>query len=188
MSIITISRGTFSGGEALAERVAERLGYQCLSREMNLEAAAKEYGGPEARLTAAMDKRPSFWQRAASQSNNSLTFVRAVLCEQAKGGRIVYHGHLGHLLLPGISHVLTERTLGGSSLGQEQGGGDRLPQDLSSLPPGASAGTLRGWWWCEDEPVCHWLQRAEARGPRAPTHDPGAAEGFLWTGARSVTG
>jgi hypothetical protein len=51
MSIIAISRGTFSGGETLAKRVAERLGYQCVSREMNLEAAAKEYGVSAEQLT-----------------------------------------------------------------------------------------------------------------------------------------
>lgn len=111
MSIITISRGTFSGGEMLADRVAERLGYQCLSREMTLEAAAKEYGVPGADLTATMDHRPSFWHRAVGQSRAYLTFVRAVLCEQAQGGKVVYHGHLGHLLLPGISHVIAVRVI-----------------------------------------------------------------------------
>jgi cytidylate kinase len=111
MSIIAISRGTFSGGEALAERVAERLGYQCLSREMNLEAAAKEYGVPGAELTAAMDKRPSFWGWVGSQSRAYLTFVRATLCEQVQGGKVVYHGHLGHLLLPGVSHVIAVRVI-----------------------------------------------------------------------------
>ncbi len=33
MSIITISRGVFSGGEALAECVAVRLGYRCIDRD-----------------------------------------------------------------------------------------------------------------------------------------------------------
>src|SRR5919197_611039 len=49
MSIITISRGSFSGGQALAERVAQRLGYSCLSREVLVEAAAT-YGVPESTL------------------------------------------------------------------------------------------------------------------------------------------
>jgi cytidylate kinase len=111
MSIIAISRGTFSGGEALAERVAAQLGYQCLSREMVLEAAAKEYGVPGADLTATMDTRPSFWHRAVGQSSAHLAFVRAALCEQAQGGKVVYHGHLGHLLLPGIAHVVAVRVI-----------------------------------------------------------------------------
>ena len=111
MSIITISRGTFSGGEALAKRVAERVGYQCLSREMNLEAAAKEYRVPAEQLTAEMEKRPSFWHRMVDERTAHLTFVRATLCEQARAGALVYHGLVGHLLLPGISHVISVRVI-----------------------------------------------------------------------------
>jgi len=33
MQIICVSRGTRSGGKALAERLAINLGYDCLSRE-----------------------------------------------------------------------------------------------------------------------------------------------------------
>jgi FixJ family two-component response regulator len=34
MPIITISRGTFSGGKELAECLARSLGYACISREV----------------------------------------------------------------------------------------------------------------------------------------------------------
>jgi cytidylate kinase len=111
MSIIAISRGTFSGGETLAKRVAERLGYQCLSREATLNLAAKAYGIPAEDLTAAMEKRPSFWHRVAGERTAHLAFVRATLCEQAREGRLVYHGHVGHLLLPGVSHVIRVRVI-----------------------------------------------------------------------------
>ncbi|HWU41664.1 MAG TPA: cytidylate kinase family protein [Candidatus Acidoferrum sp.] len=111
MSIIAISRGTFSGGETLAQRVAERLGYQCLSRETNLEAAATRYGVPAEELAAAMEKRPSFFERVLGERAAYLTFVRASLCERALVGQLVYHGYLGHLLLPGISHVISVRVI-----------------------------------------------------------------------------
>jgi len=111
MSIIAISRGTFSGGEAVAMRVAERLGYQCLSRETNLEAAAKRYRIPAEQLAAAMERRPSFLERVIGERAAYLTFVRATLCEQAQADRLVYHGYLGQLLLPGISHVVAVRVI-----------------------------------------------------------------------------
>ncbi len=111
MAIIAISRGTFSGGEALAKRVAERLGYQCLSRETNLEAAAKEYAIPAADLVSAMERRPSFLQRILGERTTHLAFVRATLCEQALGDNLVYHGLAGHLLLPGIAHVIRVRII-----------------------------------------------------------------------------
>ncbi len=111
MSIIAISRGTFSGGEALATRVAERLGYPCLSREANLEEAAKTYGVPAMGLVVSMEKRPSFWHRVVGERTTHLTFVRASLCEHAQADNLVYHGLAGHLLLPGISHVIRVRVI-----------------------------------------------------------------------------
>ena len=111
MSIVSISRGTFIGGEGLARGVAERLGYQCLSRETNLEAAAKQFGVPTEQLTETMERRPSFWDRVIGERAAYLTFVRAALCEQACGDRLIYHGYLGHLLLPGISHVIGVRVI-----------------------------------------------------------------------------
>jgi cytidylate kinase len=111
MSIIAISRGTFSGGEALAERVAERLGYHCLSRETNLEAAARRYEIPTEELTMAMERRPSFLERALGARSAYLTFVRATLSERARGDKLVYHGYLGQLLLPGISHLISVRII-----------------------------------------------------------------------------
>ncbi len=111
MSIIAISRGTFSGGEALAKRVAGLLGYRCLGREENLEAAMKKYRvSPEA-FGAAMEKRPSFWERVIGERAAYLAIVRATLCEQSGGDNLVYHGYLGHRLLPGISHVVGVRVI-----------------------------------------------------------------------------
>lgn len=111
MPIITISREAFSGGESLAKRLADRLGYQCLSRETNLETAANRYRIPADALAAAMERRPSFWERVLGERAAYLTFVRATLCERAIAGELVYHGYLGQFLLPGISHVISLRVV-----------------------------------------------------------------------------
>jgi cytidylate kinase len=110
MPIITISRGSFSGGQSLAERVAERLGYRCLSREVLVEAAAT-YGVPESALTQFLDTNPGFWERLTQSRRLYLIFLQAVMCERARQSRLVYHGQAGYLLLPGISHVLKVRLI-----------------------------------------------------------------------------
>ena len=111
MSIIAISRGTFSGGEALAKSVAERLGYRCLSREENLKAVAKMYKVSREGFATAMERRPPFWERILGERTAYLNIVRATLCEYAGGDKLVYHGYLGHRLLPGISHVIGVRVI-----------------------------------------------------------------------------
>jgi cytidylate kinase len=108
MSIITISRGTASGGQALAERVAEKLGWSCLSNEVIVEAA-KRYNVPEPELVKTFEKAPTFWEKLIASRRVYLTFVQAAMCEYAEHGNLVYHGHAGHALLPGIGHVLKVR-------------------------------------------------------------------------------
>jgi cytidylate kinase len=108
MSIITISRGTASGGQALAERVAAKLGWPCLSNEVIVEAA-KRYNIPEPELVKAFEKAPTFWEKLTASRRVYLTFVQAAMCGYAEQGNLVYHGHAGHALLPGIRHVLKVR-------------------------------------------------------------------------------
>jgi cytidylate kinase len=110
MSIITISRGSLSGGRSLAERVAARLDYHCISSEALIEAAAK-YGVPEPKLSEVFDKMPSFWERLTKSRRLYLIFIQAAMCELALQGRLVYHGQGGQQLLRGISHVMKVRLI-----------------------------------------------------------------------------
>ncbi len=114
MSIITVSRGSLSGGQALAERVAARLGYHCISGEALVEAATR-YGVPEPKLSQVFDKMPSFWERLTKSRRLYLIFLQAAMCELAQEGKLVYHGQAGQQLLKGISHVIKVRLI--ASLG-----------------------------------------------------------------------
>jgi hypothetical protein len=58
MSIITISRGSYSYGREVAEKVARRLGYSCISREA-IVGASEEFNIPEIKLTRALHDTPS---------------------------------------------------------------------------------------------------------------------------------
>ena len=111
MSIITISRGTFSGGMALGKCLAERLGYACLNREDIADSATKEYDLSPEKLAVAMDRPPSFWQQLIPQRTGYLNYFRAALCDRAVGGSLVYVGFVGHLHLAGVSHVLRVRVI-----------------------------------------------------------------------------
>jgi cytidylate kinase len=111
MAIITISRGTFSGGKALAERLAERLGYPCLSREEVVSYAAKEFGIAKEDLAAAFSEPPPFWEQVPGKRIAYLKCVTAAILQSAEGGKLIYHGHAGHLLLRGISRVLRVRVV-----------------------------------------------------------------------------
>ena len=105
MPIITIYQGASGEGQELAETVAKALGYRCVGREV-LVAASRRYGIPEAKLNDIVEKGPYWWERLVRDLRPYKIALQATLCELARDGKIVYHGHLGHELLSGIGHVL----------------------------------------------------------------------------------
>src|SRR5882724_5729189 len=105
MPIITIYRGAFTAGEEIAKGVAQALGYRCVSREVLVEAS-RSCGISEAKLNEVLEKDPHWWERWLQNMRPHRIALQAAMCEVAQGGNIVYHGHIGHELLPGIRHVL----------------------------------------------------------------------------------
>lgn len=110
MAIITISRGTFSGGSKLAEAVAEKLDYQCISREVLVEAA-HSYGTSLEKLSEALEETPGMLQGMNLERAHYLAYIQAALSKYAQSERLVYHGHAGHLLLYGVPHVLRVKVI-----------------------------------------------------------------------------
>jgi cytidylate kinase len=110
MAVITVSRGSASGGLLLAEGLAERLGYDIVSREDVVHEAAR-FGVAEGVIQEALLQPPRLWQRFRDQRRRYLAFVQAALCERAAKDRIIYHGNAGQFLLRGVSHVLCVRLI-----------------------------------------------------------------------------
>jgi cytidylate kinase len=110
MAIIMISRGTFTGGQAVAEALAKRLNHPCISNEILFDAV-EEFNVPEEKLNAALNEPPRAWRQKPGLKIAHMNFVRAVLLNRASEGNLVYHGKAGHLLLKGISHVLRVRVV-----------------------------------------------------------------------------
>ncbi len=110
MSIITISRGTFSGGKTLAECLAASLGYRCVDRDVIVEKAAA-YGVSQDDLRDALQKPPSLLERFRHKKYIYLTLIQAALIEEVRTGKAVYHGNAGHLLLKGGFHMLRVRII-----------------------------------------------------------------------------
>jgi cytidylate kinase len=110
MQVICISRSTQSGGKEMAQRLAEKLDYVCLSREELMNAAIKE-GIQVGKLEMAIVKGAIVGERLALERDHYLAFTTAYLCDRALEGGVVYHGRTGHFLLPGVTHVLKVRVI-----------------------------------------------------------------------------
>jgi cytidylate kinase len=114
MAIVTISRGSASGGLLLAQGLAKKLDYQFISREEIIKGAAK-FGVTEAYLEKALFRPPVFSEDFKHNIKCYLTFVQESLCDRAQKDNIIYLGHAAHLLLSGISHVLRIRLIAPNS-------------------------------------------------------------------------
>ena len=110
MPVITISRGTYSKGKRIAEEVAEKLGYECISRDILLEAS-ETFNIPEIRLIRALHDAPSILERFAHGKERYIAFIREALLEHIQKDNIVYHGLAGHFFLQNISHVIKVRII-----------------------------------------------------------------------------
>lgn len=113
MAIMTISRGSYSGGKAVAERLGELLGFPVLSREQVLLQAAEDYGISERELMDSLNQPPPFWQQVLGKRMAYVKCVTAVLLDHVRQENLVYHGNVGHLLLAGVPHVLRVRVISG---------------------------------------------------------------------------
>lgn len=110
MTIITISRGSYSRGVEIAEMIAERVGYRCLARDVLIEAS-KEFNIPEIKLTQALEDSPSFFERFTQEKKKYISYIHIALINHFKADNIVYHGLAGHFFVKGIPHVLKVRII-----------------------------------------------------------------------------
>lgn len=110
MSIITISRGSYSKGKEIAEKVADRLGYTCISREILIKAS-EEFNIPEIKLAQSLREGPSIWERLTYRKERFMAYIQHSLLEYAVKDNLVYHGLAGHFILRDISNVLKVRII-----------------------------------------------------------------------------
>lgn len=112
MAIITISRGSYSRGKEVAERVAKKLGYDCISRDILLDAS-EMFKIPEIKLIRAIKDSPSALDRFHNGKERYVAYIQAALLRYLKEDNIVYHGLAGHFFVKDIAHVLKVRIIAG---------------------------------------------------------------------------
>jgi cytidylate kinase len=148
MSIITISRGSYSHGKEVAEKLAQKLGYECISREVLLRAS-KQFNVSEIKLAQALSSAPSIFDRMTFGKEKYVAYIRAALMNEAQKDNIVYHGLAGHFLLQGIPHVLKVNIIADLE--------DRVSEKVEreNLPAEAARKRLQK----DDEELRKWSQR-----------------------------
>jgi len=122
MGIITISRGSYSKGKEIAEKIAQLLGYECVSRDILLEASS-HFNIPEVKLVRAIHDAPSFFERFKHGKEKYILFIREAFLEHIQRDNVVYHGMAGHFFIKRISNILKVRVIANLE--------DRIKEEMS---------------------------------------------------------
>ena len=110
MSIVTISKGSYTRGTEVAETLAKRLGYDCISRDILLQAS-EEFNIPEIQLVRAIHDAPSVLERFTHGKERYVKYIRKALLQHVQKDNVVYHGLAGHYFLQNIPHVFKIRII-----------------------------------------------------------------------------
>ena len=108
MGIITISRGSYSRGKEIAEKLSARLGYKCISREI-LITASKDFDVPEVKLLNAIQNAPSVLDRLKNGKKKYIAFIRKVFLEYIQKDNVIYHGLAGQFFTQNLPNILKIR-------------------------------------------------------------------------------
>jgi cytidylate kinase len=158
MAIVIISRGSFSHGKEVAEELAAKLGYACISREIILEAS-KHFNIPEIKLFRAVHDAPSILDRFTYGKEQYITYVREALLHHFQKDKVVYHGLAGHFFVQGVSHVLKVRVIADLE--------DRVAEEMKR--EGVSADQARASLKKEDEERHRWSYQLYGIDTRDPS-------------------
>ncbi|MGE0084387.1 MAG: cytidylate kinase family protein [Desulfococcaceae bacterium] len=110
MAVITISRGSYSKGKEVAEKVAKKLGYDCISRDILLDASER-FNIPEIKLQWAIHEAPSILDRFSHGKEMYVTYIQSALLKYLREDNIVYYGLAGHFFVKDVPHVLKVRII-----------------------------------------------------------------------------
>lgn len=110
MGIITISRGSYSRGAEIAQKLAEKLGYTCVSREMLLESS-EEFNVPAVKLMNAINETPGDFDYLKDAKVRYMSFIREAFLKSIEKDNVVYHGFAGHFFSKEIPNILKVRIL-----------------------------------------------------------------------------
>ncbi|MCF8086049.1 MAG: cytidylate kinase-like family protein [Desulfohalobiaceae bacterium] len=108
MAIVTISRGSYTRGREVAEKLTERMNYELVSREVLIEAS-EHFNVSEIKLERALHNPLSVLDRFTNGKRRYFAYIENAILNHMIKNNMVYHGLTGHALIPKVNHLLRVR-------------------------------------------------------------------------------
>jgi cytidylate kinase len=110
MPIVIISSRSYTSGETVAKEVASTLGYEYVGEDV-YEDASRRSQIPLEKIQKALFGAPSLLGMSQSVRKRCIAHAQAAIAARLLVDDVVFHDPFGHLLVVGVSHVLTVRVL-----------------------------------------------------------------------------
>ncbi len=111
MSVITLTTDAYSGGNILAEGIAEKMGYRCIGDDVVIAAAAETYAIDKGKLEQSLKASASFFNSRSSRKYRLISLLEAVLVEQMCQEDLIYHGFIAVSRIQEVSHAIKVRVI-----------------------------------------------------------------------------
>lgn len=146
-TVLLISRGTMSGGEAVGGCLAREEGIQYLTRE-DLLSVVNTYGDLATRVASRIAKAVEAYEEFSQLRRPYQILMKRALLEYAQKGGLAYFGYSGHLLLDRVRHFVRVRLLAPLEL--------RVARARERM--GCSEGEARDFIRAQDRERIHWAR------------------------------
>lgn len=139
MAIITISRVSYGHGREVAETLAEKLGYECFSRDTLREDASDQFNLSEIKILRPIENPPSLLDRITGGKEKYVAYVRSAFLKRIQKDNIIYHGFVGQVFVkdvPGVLKVLVTANLEdrvGTLMNRESIGAEKARKYLEKI-------------------------------------------------------
>jgi len=110
MPIIAISRGSYRRGKEVAEKVADKLAYTCIDRDL-LITEMGEFHLPEIKLVRNIHDATSVLDRFSHGKERYIASIQSAILKHCRKNNVVYHGLAGHFFVKDVSHAFKIRII-----------------------------------------------------------------------------
>jgi cytidylate kinase len=110
MPIISISRGSYHRGRDVAHAVAEKLRYECISRDSLLENS-EEFDIPEIKLMPSVKHAAQVLERFSFGRERFINYMSSSILRFLKRDNHIYHGLAGQFFVDDVKHVIKVRII-----------------------------------------------------------------------------
>ncbi|MCL5270806.1 MAG: cytidylate kinase family protein [bacterium] len=108
MQVVLISRGSMTGGQALAHCLRDHLAFRCVCRE-DLVRTVDAQGEYAQKVLQSIHSATRAYEQFSHCRRPYLILMRLALLRFIRQGNLVYHGHAGHLLVADLKWCLRIR-------------------------------------------------------------------------------